>query len=55
MIDYYLKSAPAGEVTLEILDAKGEVVRSYSSKPQPAAPRRVRGRSPMSGLTPPRT
>jgi photosystem II stability/assembly factor-like uncharacterized protein len=40
IVDFYLKAAPAGDVTLDILDAKGEVLRSYSSKPQPAAPRR---------------
>ncbi|MFZ0819879.1 MAG: hypothetical protein WAM91_07405 [Candidatus Acidiferrales bacterium] len=31
MIDYYLKSAAAGPVTLEILDKDGKTVRSYSS------------------------
>jgi photosystem II stability/assembly factor-like uncharacterized protein len=32
---YYLKSPSQGEVKLEVLDAKGHVVRSYSSKDQP--------------------
>src|SRR5205085_1171099 len=32
VIDYYLKSEPAGEVLLEILDGKGGLVRRYSSK-----------------------
>ena len=40
IVDFYLKAAPAGDVTLDILDAKGEVLRSYSSKPQPEAQRR---------------
>ena len=31
MIDYYLASAAAGPVTLEVLDAKGATVRRYSS------------------------
>ena len=31
VIDYYFKSAPA-EATLEILDSKGQVVRTFSSK-----------------------
>jgi hypothetical protein len=31
MIDYYLKSAVNGPVTLEILDATGKTVRTYSS------------------------
>ncbi|MGI8431643.1 MAG: glycosyl hydrolase, partial [Chthoniobacterales bacterium] len=32
IIDYYFKSAPKDEVTLDLLDAKGEVVRHLSSK-----------------------
>jgi len=34
VIDYYLKSAPGekDEITLEILDSKGKVIRKYSSK-----------------------
>jgi photosystem II stability/assembly factor-like uncharacterized protein len=35
---YYLKSAAQGEVKLEVLDARGQVVRSYSSKDQPFTP-----------------
>lgn len=38
-IDYYLPSAPAGEITLEILDAGGHVVRKFSSAAA-AAPER---------------
>jgi len=30
-IDYYLPTAPEGHVTIDILDAKGQVVNSYSS------------------------
>ena len=36
-IDYYLAS-PSGEVKLDILDAAGKVVRSYSSEARAAAP-----------------
>jgi hypothetical protein len=32
MIDYYLKSAASGPVTLEILDPAGETIRRYSSE-----------------------
>src|SRR5439155_880880 len=32
MIDYYFKSAPKDEVTLDILDAEGKLVRHLSSK-----------------------
>ena len=40
IIDYYLKTAPRGNVTLAILDAQGHVVRSYSSEhpPKPTKP-----------------
>jgi hypothetical protein len=31
VIDYWLKEAPKGEVTIEILDSAGQVVRKYSS------------------------
>jgi photosystem II stability/assembly factor-like uncharacterized protein len=40
VVDYYLKSTASGEVTLEILDAKNQVVRRFSSSQQPAASRR---------------
>ena len=43
-IDYYLAS-PSGEVKLEILDAAGSVVRSYSSESRAAAGRRTRRRT----------
>jgi photosystem II stability/assembly factor-like uncharacterized protein len=32
IIDYYFQSAPKDEVTLEILDSQGKLVRKYSSK-----------------------
>ena len=35
MIDYYLKSAPAGPITLEVLDSSGRLVRRYSSEDKP--------------------
>jgi len=35
---YYLKSPAQNEVKLEVLDARGRVVRSYSSKDQPFQP-----------------
>jgi hypothetical protein len=35
IIDYYLKSAPSGDVTLAIYDQKGQLVRQLSSKPEP--------------------
>lgn len=35
IFDYYLKSAPAGEITLRILDKQNQLVRQYSSTPDP--------------------
>lgn len=32
IVDYYLKNAPPGPVTLEIVDSSGQVVRRYSSE-----------------------
>jgi len=34
LLDYYLKAAPAGEISLTIRDAQGLTVRQYSSQPQ---------------------
>ena len=35
IIDYSLKTSPAGEITLEILDSGGRLVRKFSSNDQP--------------------
>jgi photosystem II stability/assembly factor-like uncharacterized protein len=40
ILDHYLKPAAAGEVTLEILDSKNEVVRRFSSSDKPVQSRR---------------
>ena len=40
MLDYFFQSAPQGEVTLEILDARNQAVRRYSSKDRASAPPR---------------
>ncbi len=40
IVDYYLRTAATGEVTLEILDPKNEVVRRFSSNDKPAQSRR---------------
>jgi hypothetical protein len=37
LLDYYLKSAPSGPVTLEILDSAGKQVRRYASSDKPPA------------------
>lgn len=36
ILDYYLKSVPAGEITLTITDPQGNVVQRYSSKAETA-------------------
>jgi photosystem II stability/assembly factor-like uncharacterized protein len=43
-IDYYLPSVPAGSVTIEILDAAGSVLNSYSSDASTSGGRGGRGR-----------
>ena len=42
-IDYYMKNAAAGPVTIEILDAGGAVVGSFTSEPPTQAPAAGRG------------
>ncbi len=56
MIDYWLKAAPSGPVTLEIVDASsGKVVRHFSSadKPEPVNPKELN--VPMYWVRPART
>jgi photosystem II stability/assembly factor-like uncharacterized protein len=56
MIDYWLKAAPSGPVTLEIVDASsGKVVRHFSSadKPEPVDPKELN--VPMYWVRPART
>jgi len=38
IIDYYLRAAPSGPVTLEIVDASGQTIRTYSSEDRRAGP-----------------
>ena len=45
-IDYYLPSAPADAVVIEILDAKGNVLNNYSSETPPPRPRPGGGGGP---------
>ena len=53
VIDYYLKSAATGEVTLEILDAKGDLMRRYSTHDRPGAARGRRQAIADIWITPP--
>jgi len=52
MIEYFLPSAPAGPVVLDILDAKGAVVSSYNSDTAPAGARGGGGRGGRAGGPP---
>lgn len=53
IIDYYLRSKASGPVTLEILDAKGEVIRQYSSATKYQAPNPKSLTVPPVWITPP--
>ena len=54
ILDYYLKSAPQGEVTLEILDAKNQLVRRYSTSDRPRAASRRQAIQDVWITSPPR-
>jgi photosystem II stability/assembly factor-like uncharacterized protein len=45
-IDYFLKTAPTDKITLEILDAKGSLIRKFTSAKQPASSRSEHAVSP---------
>ena len=50
MVDYYLPAAPAGAVTIEILDRAGLVVNSYNSNAPAPAPGGRGGRGGGAGM-----
>jgi hypothetical protein len=54
VIDYYLKTAATGPVTLEVLDASGTVVRTFSSESasQPVQGGRGGGRGGIPNVSP---
>jgi len=41
IIDYYLKSAPSGDMKLEVYDSSGRLVRAYSSSGETSLPYKV--------------
>ncbi len=53
VLDYFLKSAPQGEVTLEILDAQGKLVRKYSSQEEKKKRQVAETESEFEEFTPP--
>ena len=53
IIDYYLKSAATGPVTLEISDAEARIVRHYSSADPVVRPDPVNGNLPVYWFRPP--
>ncbi len=55
IVDYYFQTAPAGEVVLEVLDTKNQVIRRYSSQDrEQAAPRRAGAVADYWTVEPPR-
>jgi hypothetical protein len=46
IVDYYFKTAPQGDVTLEVLDGQGNVIRKLSSAEPPKRRRRETAESP---------
>ena len=53
IIDYYLKTASAGPVTLDVMDADGKIVRHYSSNDPVVRPDPVGGNLPVYWFRPP--
>ena len=53
IVNYYLKSAASGPVTLEIIDAQRRVVRHYSSDDPVVLPDPARGNLPIYWFRPP--
>jgi hypothetical protein len=53
IIDYYIKSAAAAPVTLEVIDSQQRVVRRYSSADPLVRPDAVRGNLPVYWFRPP--
>ena len=53
IIDYYLKSAASGPVTLEVIDSRQRVVRRYSSADPVVRPDPIRGNLPVYWFRPP--
>ncbi len=53
-IDYYMRAAAGGEVTLDILDAHSKIVRHFSSREKPPAPPRSPAIAPRWFAEPPR-
>jgi photosystem II stability/assembly factor-like uncharacterized protein len=55
MIDYFLSKDASGPVTIEIKDAKGQLVRKYSSADKPVAANPNRLRIPSYWIRPPQS
>jgi hypothetical protein len=53
IIDYWLGAVPSGEVTLDVLDATGTVIRHLSSAPAPQPPEAARPPAPNYWVAPP--
>ena len=53
IIDYWLAQAPSGDITLDVLDAAGRVVRHLSSAAEPPVPEAARPPHPNFWVAPP--
>ena len=52
-VDYWLAQAPLGDITLDVLDASGALVRHLSSAPQPPVAEAARPPHPNFWIAPP--
>jgi photosystem II stability/assembly factor-like uncharacterized protein len=55
IIDYYLASAPSGDISLDVLDANGALVRHFTSAPGTPVPEAARPPHPNFWVAPPRS
>ncbi|MDH5235560.1 MAG: hypothetical protein OEW77_11425, partial [Gemmatimonadota bacterium] len=53
IIDYWLGAVPSGEITLDVLDATGTLIRHLSSTPAPQPPEAARPPAPNYWVAPP--
>jgi hypothetical protein len=53
IINYYLKAEPSGPITLDVVDAKGRIVRHYSSADPVMKPDPISGNLPLYWFRPP--
>lgn len=55
LIDYWLAAAPGSDITLDVLDQSGSLVRHFSSAPMPPVPEAARPPHPNFWVAPPKS